>query len=120
MNNQRSDYSIYQAPVLYQMQSGLQAIAYLNLLYLTQPQPQSQRSCHLYHLQYIYIIPNIPHDSRHVPAEVFIYPIKVKLRPIYLSDLGATGLLTRKPLTFLVNVLTFIEDETDVRIREKF
>ncbi len=31
LNYQGPDHSIYQAPVLYQVQSGLQAIAYLNL-----------------------------------------------------------------------------------------
>ncbi len=30
-NYQGPDHSIYQAPVFYQVQSGLQAIAYLNL-----------------------------------------------------------------------------------------
>ena len=52
--------------------------------------------------------------------EVFIYLIKVKSRPMYLSGLRATSLPTKKPLSFLVNVLTFIEDQADIRIREKF
>ncbi len=52
LNYQGPDHSIYQAPVLYQVQSGLQAIAYLNLQHLPQPQPQfptAYRPRHLHH-----------------------------------------------------------------------
>ena len=38
---------------------------------------------------------------------------------MYLPGLGVTGLSTRKPLLFLVNALTFIENKADVRIKEK-
>ncbi len=51
-NYQGPDHSIYQAPVLYQMQSGLQAIAYLNLQHLPQPQsqfPTAYWPCHWHH-----------------------------------------------------------------------
>ena len=61
----------------------------------------------------------MPHDSRRTPAEVFIHLIKVKPRPTYLSGLGATGLPTKRLLSFLVNALTFIDDEADVCTREK-
>ena len=33
------------------------------------------------------------------------------------SGLGATGLYTRRPLGFLVNVLKFIKDEADIHTR---
>ena len=49
-----------------------------------------------------------------------MHPIKVKSRPIYSnSGLRATGLLTKRSLSFLVNALTFIEDKADVRTKEK-
>ncbi len=55
-----------------------------------------------------YIIPNTFISSSiclmtpdiHI-LEVFIHPIKVKSRLTYLSGLAATGLLTRRPLSFL-------------------
>ena len=34
-------------------------------------------------------------------------------------SLGATNLPAKKPLLFLVHVLTFIEDEVDIRTKEK-
>ena len=59
-------------------------------------------SMHLYHS-------NISYDSRHAPAEVFASN-QVKPRPTYLPlGLGATGLLTRRPLSFPVNALIFME-----------
>ncbi len=33
-------------------------------------------------------------------SQVFIYPIKVRSRPTYSYSLGATGLPTRRPLSF--------------------
>ncbi len=96
------------------MQSGLQAIAYFNLQHLPQhlpqPQPQSQRpagfvTCiiliHLYH-------PDMLHNSRQAPAEVFISD-QVRSRPTYLSGLGATGLLLRRPSSFSSATLTFLK-----------
>ncbi len=85
------------------MQSGLQAIAYLNLQHLPQPQiiylnlslnsqqPTGLVTCillmHSYH-------PDTPHDSRRAPAEVSASD-QVRSRPTYSSGLGATDLLPR-------------------------
>ena len=53
-------------------------------------------------------------------VEVFMYPIKIRFRLIYsTSGLGAIGLPTRRLLSFLVNALTFIKNETDIHTREK-
>ncbi len=99
-NYQGPDHSIYQAPVLYEVQLGFQAIVYLNLQHLLNFSLNSQRptglvNCiilmHLYH-------PNTPHDSRRAPAEVFTSD-QVKSKATYSSGLGATGLLPR-PLSF--------------------
>ena len=46
--------------------------------------------------------------------------IKVRSKLIYLiSGLRTTGLLTKKPLSFLVNILTFIKDKADICTKEK-
>ena len=59
---------------------------------------------HLYH-------PDISHDSRHALIEVFASN-QVKPRPLCLSlGLGATGLPTKRPSSFPVNALTFIEEK---------
>ena len=63
----------------------------------------------------------MPHDSRSAPAKVLIHPIKVKSKPIYLMlGLEVISLPTRRPLSFLVNALTFIEDKANICIKEKF
>ncbi len=67
--------------------------------YLPQPQPQYQRPHHLHHLWYIRIIPDTPHDSRRALAEISTSN-QVRSKPTYSSRLEATGLLTRKPLSF--------------------
>ena len=100
MNYQEPNHSIYQAPVLYQVQSGLQTIVYLNFQYLLQLLSQSQWPRHLHHPQYIYIILDMSYDFRHIPAEIFASN-QVRPRPTYLSGLGAINLPTKKPLLFL-------------------
>ena len=58
------------------------------------------------------------HDSRHAPTEGSVSN-QIRSRPIYLLDLRATSLSTRRSLSFLVNALMFIEDKAYVRTREK-
>ena len=61
--------------------------------YLSQPQPQFQWPCHLYHTQYICIIPDISHDSRRATVKVSASN-QVKLRPMCLP-LGLEVLVYR-------------------------
>ena len=59
---------------------------------------------HLYH-------PDTSHDSRRALAEVFVSN-QVKPKPICSSlGLEATGLSTKRPLSFPVNALTFMEEK---------
>ena len=61
----------------------------------------------------------MPHNSRLALSEVFACN-QIRLRPTYLLfGLGSTDLPTRRPLSFLVYVLIFIENKADVRTREK-
>ncbi len=74
-NYQGPNHSIYQAPVLYQVQSGLQAIAYFNL----QTSTSNSAPISMTYGFFIYSIPNTfhvnfntRHDSRHAAAEVSV------------------------------------------------
>ncbi len=77
---------------------------YLNLS-LNSQRPTGLVTCiilmHLYH-------PDIPHDSRRAPIEVFAFD-QIRSRPMYLSGLGTTSLLPKKPLSFLLATLTFLK-----------
>ncbi len=120
MNYQGPDYSIYQAPVLYQVQSSLQTIAYFNLQTSTLTSALISMAYGLVTciiLDAFCIILDTPHDSRRAPVKVSVFD-QVRSKPMYLSGLGATGLL---PGGFCQSrhYFDFPEDEADVYTREK-
>ncbi len=49
-----------------------------------------------------------PYDSKRVPADLFASD-QVSSRPTYLSGLGVTSLLSKRPLSFSSATLTFLK-----------
>ena len=60
----------------------------------------------------------MPYNFRRISIGVFASN-QVRPKATYLLGLRATGLPTKRPLSFLVNALTFIKDKADVRTKEK-
>ncbi len=101
-----------------QVQSGLQAIAYLNFQLLPQPQPQSQWPHHLHHPRCICIIP-IRLMILDVHQQRFLYIQSSQIQAYVLVRPGDHWSIHQEAFVILVNALMFIEDEADVRTREK-
>ena len=92
------------------MQSGLQAIVYLNLQTSTSTSASIPTASSLASYPIRLYYPDTPHNSQRAFAEVFASnQVKPKLTCSPLG-LGATSLPIKRPLSFPVNALTFIEE----------
>ncbi len=117
MNYRGPDHSIYQALVLYQVQSGLRAYyvpqpptstSTSNHLPRPQPQPQPQSPMAYWprHLHYpdVFIPSYMPHDSRHTPVDVSASDL-VRSRPTYFVKPGGYSVYYQRGLRHSHQVL---------------